>query len=520
MIRLIKGYKYDNRYDYIKTFSSAKEQADYFESLDDIRIYDEDCYVKEHNSFKVEFEYDYLVNEGVNYIIFNNGFRDVYAFITSKEYLSEDVTRLNFEIDIIQTYMFNFDIKKSFVERKVCTLNEITDYDEGLEIGEHKVVSNTVVYEKDSIYFAMFTGFKQYLISDDNKSVSELPMANTNVRPITNIDGINYPLLFMPLNSSNMDTFKNHLLDNPSLVGIVRFPKCNFTIEQIFIPLIKKVNGTIIESGVGVQMASNITSVSVSGGSVEVPLNTITDFYPYTYYVLTDGESTPLTIMPQYTNGTIQVKGKFALSHTPVERFYPTYYKGDSSGIIYNITNAENMTLPVGQNTGLEYLTSNSSSIQAQKEVARTNQLLGYSMSAAGMLGSALTGNVIGMGLSALSGIQTAKSSYNSIKESMARLKDIETTPSSIKSFGTPSTRNAFNTNKVRIIKYTIEDKYKNRINNFIERYGNKYNNYANINLRSYKGFIKFNSPDIDSKLDNEIIASLITILERGVYVE
>ena len=78
----------------------------------------------------------------------------------------------------------------------------------------------------------------------------------------------------------------------------------------------------------------------------------------------------------------------------------------------------------------------------------------------------------------------------------------------------------AFDTDSVRLLRYTIKDEVKNKINNYAERYGNKYNNYATINIRSYKGFIKFISPKIESKIDNIYLQKIIEILERGVYCE
>ena len=60
----------------------------------------------------------------------------------------------------------------------------------------------------------------------------------------------------------------------------------------------------------------------------------------------------------------------------------------------------------------------------------------------------------------------------------------------------------------------------KNKINNYIERYGNKYNNYATINIREYKGYIKYVSPKVESEIDNMYLQKIINILERGVYCE
>lgn len=200
MIKLIKSFKYDNNYDYIKTFNSKTEQNNYFNSLHCITI-SEDNYIKEHiNSFKVHFNYDYLVNEGVNYIIFNNGYKDIYAFIYEKEYISEEVTKINYEVDVIQTYMFDFSISKSFIERKVCSIDEISDFDEGINIGEHIMESEVLTLEKDYEYFAIFNGIKeQELVFENNKIKNVITLPSPTMKPSTDIDGIPYPIYFMKL---------------------------------------------------------------------------------------------------------------------------------------------------------------------------------------------------------------------------------------------------------------------------------------------------------------------------------
>lgn len=200
MIKLIKAFKYDNSYDYVKMFATKQEQNNYFNSLPCLRV-DETNYIKVENSFNVNYEYDYLESEGVNYVIFNNGYKDIYAFIIKKEYVRKEITRIIYEVDVIQTFMFDFTVGNSFIERKVCNINEITDFDEGIYIGEHSIVEDITALNKTSKYFAMFNGFKeQELIFNDNGkliSVADIPY-NTS-KPLTTIDDIQYPLYFMPL---------------------------------------------------------------------------------------------------------------------------------------------------------------------------------------------------------------------------------------------------------------------------------------------------------------------------------
>lgn len=216
MIKLIKSFKYDNSYDYIKLFATKTEQENYFNSLSSIIISDNE-YIKDHTTFNVKYDYDYLVNEGINYLIFNNGYKDIYAFITRKEYVREEVTRLHYEIDVIQTYMFDFELENSFIERKVCTISEITDFDEGLDIGEHIVSSNTVAFNKDSVYFGMFNGIKEQELVFNNSGnvidVVNLPFYTS--KPLTLIDNIQYPLYFMPLQETYPVATRT-LIDNTS----------------------------------------------------------------------------------------------------------------------------------------------------------------------------------------------------------------------------------------------------------------------------------------------------------------
>ena len=200
MIKLIKAFPYDNSYDYVKMFSTKQEQDTYFNTLNK-EIIDDTNYIKVENSFNINYEFDYLENEGVNYVIFNNGYKDIYAFIIKKEYIRKEVTRIIYEVDVIQTYMFNFTVCNSFVERKVCNINEISDYDEGIYIGEHSITQDITAIAKTSKYFAMFNGFKEQelIFNDSGKLVSVVDIPYSTSKPLTTIDDVQYPLYFLPL---------------------------------------------------------------------------------------------------------------------------------------------------------------------------------------------------------------------------------------------------------------------------------------------------------------------------------
>ena len=221
MIRLIKNYPYDNKYDYTKLFPTKTQQNSYFNSFNHILIDEgeEEGYIREGETFIVDYNYDYLVSQGVNYVIWNNGHKDLYCFIYKKEYVDEELTRLYYEIDVLNTFCFDITIKNSFIERKSCNIDEVSEYDEGFDIGEHMITDVMTELPKHYSYYAMFNGFKnQELVFQEGKLVDIIEAPFAMNRPLTTIDGIQYPLHFMELKSEYLEpTFTK--LDTSGITG-------------------------------------------------------------------------------------------------------------------------------------------------------------------------------------------------------------------------------------------------------------------------------------------------------------
>lgn len=312
----------------------------------------------------------------------------------------------------------------------------------------------------------------------------------------------------------------NVLCDHPSLIGIIRMPKCTYKENIAKIPILSYTGSTWVSITQPLPLAERINSGTDESQSFSVSKSKTTDFYPYTFYLLTDGECDPLLMQPQYLPSSFTVKGKYALSHQPIERYYPSNYKNSTDGTIYNITNVNQMMLPTASNEGLQYLTANANTMQKEKQKQKYDVIAGGVSSTAGAIANAAMNNIAGAIAGAVSGIANVGSGIMGIQTTNARQKDILLTPSSITNWGNPSTRAAFNTNCVRLIKYTVKDEVKNKVENFNKRFGNKYNNYATINHLTYKGFVKMISPDVDSGIDNLYIEQIKKILERGIYIE
>lgn len=122
------------------TFSSETNQYNYFLSRKVSSFEYSDCsYLRKDSILKVPAHIDNLYN--VNYLMYRNrnfSSKWFYAFITKKEYISDNCTALTIKTDCYQTWQFNIDIKPSFVVREHTNDDSIgkNTIDENLDVGD------------------------------------------------------------------------------------------------------------------------------------------------------------------------------------------------------------------------------------------------------------------------------------------------------------------------------------------------------------------------------------------------
>lgn len=100
-------------------FESKSEQKNYFstEFNKKGKSFSDFLYIDEYQKIIVEGAKGKF--DGYNYLSFVNGDsnRTFYCFIDRFEYVSEDSTAIYFTVDVMQTYMFDYTLKESYVER-------------------------------------------------------------------------------------------------------------------------------------------------------------------------------------------------------------------------------------------------------------------------------------------------------------------------------------------------------------------------------------------------------------------
>ena len=138
-VRILKNVPLDNTYRNTIYFSTASAQTAYFSTL---TKYNNPAltYVNMNEPIMVGINAENLYD--CNYIMFQNasfGTKWFYAFITSVAYENNETSRITMEIDVMQTWFFDYTVNPSFVVREHSLTDAIGDnlVPEDLELGDY-----------------------------------------------------------------------------------------------------------------------------------------------------------------------------------------------------------------------------------------------------------------------------------------------------------------------------------------------------------------------------------------------
>ena len=189
----------ENDYKHTLYFSSISAQTSYFKSR---KKFDEPAnfsYQRKDKIIRYSKDYDDVV--GCNYVMYKNSAYSskwYYAFITKMEYINDGLTAIHIETDVLQTWMFDYTVKKSFVEREHCNDDTIGLHTvpEQLETGDYVINSKNVNNTLDNwtvvcastvninsdnfsdvagkFYNGIYSGVRYYVLGIDVDKINEL----------------------------------------------------------------------------------------------------------------------------------------------------------------------------------------------------------------------------------------------------------------------------------------------------------------------------------------------------------
>lgn len=148
-IWLLRGINWSPNYDDTVYFANKSVQYNYMKNKA-VKTYEAQSYQRHSkNSLRILDTADNVYE--CNYLMFQNtsyGNKWFYAFITDVEYINDNTTEITYEIDILQTWLWDLELGECFVEREIPVTDNLYEnlVPENLETGEYIINTDVPTY--------------------------------------------------------------------------------------------------------------------------------------------------------------------------------------------------------------------------------------------------------------------------------------------------------------------------------------------------------------------------------------
>lgn len=566
---LLENVDLDPDFNFTIDFENIEKQNEYFDNKKTIILLpNEDySYIRVDETIKVEKNIDELDN--INYLYYINNEKRYYAFITRKQYVSESVTRIYFKIDVFQTFMFDYEIQESFIDREHQdrfsvdkkpiynlqeeNLNIGTEYDQKSKqtFAQVKDTNYYLIIAKENIFPQIMNNSGEWLESSANFTGTRINGYRTGLFVYigTKSDFTSYNCNGNIISAGN-DGSNNYWMLDPAIDDVTKNP--NVLCVKLIKYLPSKIKGFSVDND-GKQLHSTswdrmaIVRTSGSGSGVKyynvafaiksVTLNewetlTFTKDSPVVHSNINEppkmDAETKLFTAPynlfrlQYDNEFFDLKREnFSSDDIVVNLYQSISVNGRKMVIPQNYNNAENDIFdgkPVVSSHDMnlrtdaweQYVLNNKASINGGLAVSGAQTLASVGL-------GLLTG---GMGL-AIAGAQ-GLSFGGQIANEMLKRKDIKNQPDDVRvSADDTFLKLTIGEFYFSLINYEIKPQFKQAIFKYFTHYGYKCNDFKKPNLKSryYFNYIKTIGVNIKTNINADFKNELADIFNNGITI-
>lgn len=505
-----------NSYAHTLYFENEEAQQAYFSSRM-IRQYAEYAYIRRTWSIKVAAKMEdarkwrYLrfcyVNES-NTVI---GGKWYYYFINRVEYINDGAVELFVEMDLLQTYLFDWNLNECFVERQHTETDEIGEHtvDEGLEIGE---LINAHGYNVEGLQNMAIVIVSAVHISETVTSAPVDPASPTLFDNVFSGLGVYAVDLEDWMKLSALLERYNGLGVIDGIVSMYMYPKDLLTLKSGSVwgtgDFVKRVSGADY-GGISLAGFSNYDLLLFDGYT---PHNKKLYTYPFNFLYLTNNAGGCAEY--RYERFTNKDPYKFTLvggiSQDAGITLAPTYYNG-SDGYEYGLTLGNYPTCAWNSDTYKVWLAQNYNALNHQATGAIIQGVGGVATA----VGSAVMGNVAGIAAGAV----TAYNGFNSVAGMVAQKRDMQIQPAQAR--GAHSATCNTNAMKQTYTFYykTVDREHAEIIDNFFSMYGYRINRVRrpNIHARLIYTFVKTVGCTPTGNMNSDELAAIGRIFDNGV---
>ena len=309
-IKILKDVPLDPTYEHTIFFDYEEQQRDWFSGKAKY-VLDRNSYQRVQRGYmRVNIQAENLYD--CNYIMFQNtafGTKWFYAFIKGVEYVNNSVSQIQFQIDVMQTWFFDYELEECFVEREHAATDEIGDniVPENLELGDETVSNSKQDFDMNDMRLCLLAV---------SPNVQEGTFTVNNVFMDLAI-GFNIPY-------ANPDKAKEAITDvigegkEDAIVALYQYPA-----------FLSDFSGFDLRKPPKVETFSVTPNLDSIDGYV--PKNKKLFTYPYNFILMSNNVGQTATYRyedwgTQQARGTFEVTGVFVSSASVI--VYPYNYKG------------------------------------------------------------------------------------------------------------------------------------------------------------------------------------------------
>lgn len=323
-IKILKDCPLDTTYDHTIYFADKASQTSYFAGLVKYNLTNYTYQRVRKGVARVGIKADNLYD--CNYMMFQNtnyGNKWFYAFIKSVEYVNNETSEIEFEIDVMQTWFFDYTTDACFVEREHAVRDGYTNLQpEPVNLGE-PVLNATPKPTGDGTY----NGFTPVVdLSDLCVIFNAIDTANLGLgRFYDGVYGAGTLEAFLTTDLNGINEFlKQFAQKTDNIIAVYMCPR--WLIQESV-----NVGGTILTS----QQISKHLDVNLSVLELQesvggyIPKNKKLFTYPYNYLVVSNANGDSLTLRYEYfTNNRPQLRINGCVTQPVQMVLRPLNYKG------------------------------------------------------------------------------------------------------------------------------------------------------------------------------------------------
>lgn len=508
VIHIIKGVPINNSYEHTLYFESELGQRNYFLGKK-VHTFENFTYLRPDNVIKVAGD---VANARTwSYLMFqNDSGKWYYHFINKVVYINDSAVELHIELDVIQTFMFDWQLHPCFIERTHTTSDEFGEHTvpEGLETGPLIRAHATEINLEDNYIIILMSCYP-----DGSDAWGQM------------YGGVYSGLQAFAVDPANISALNKWMTDNSTLteaiVAMWMYPKkfVNTTANTTTPPLYLVTDVADIKVETVTDYLANATRLD--GAIVQ---NKKTFCYPYTMLYVSNNMGGSAVYHREWFNSSDSFKFNLygALSPDSGVQLTPKDYKTATSN---SINFEESLTMPPfpscawNSDTYKIWLAQNQNTQETAMKQAKLQGGMGSMSAVLGVIGGLATGNLLMAGGALLAGGGSFISAQNQVENIMAMREDMSIQPDQARGHHSGNINLTHGRMGFTVYTLTITKEYVDKIDNYFTRYGYKVNMLATPSLKNRSNFtyIKTVGSLVTGNMGAEDQLKIQAIFDKGV---